>query len=36
MQSKRVYEVTVKSANRGGLVIEWNGVRGFFTSFPIN
>lgn len=32
LQSKRVYEVTVKNANRGGLVIEWNGVRGFLPA----
>lgn len=32
MNNKQVYEVTVKSANRGGLVIEWNGVRGFLPA----
>lgn len=32
MESKRVYEVVVKTANRGGLVIEWNGVRGFLPA----
>ncbi|MCY4577137.1 MAG: S1 RNA-binding domain-containing protein [Candidatus Kaiserbacteria bacterium] len=32
LQSGQVYEVTVKSANRGGLVIEWNGVRGFLPA----
>ena len=32
MRSKQVYEVTVKNANRGGLVIEWNGVRGFLPA----
>lgn len=32
MRSKLVYEVTVKNANRGGLVIEWNGVRGFLPA----
>ena len=32
MKTKRVYEVMVKNANRGGLVIEWNGVRGFLPA----
>ena len=32
LRNKQVYEVTVKSANRGGLVIEWNGVRGFLPA----
>ena len=32
MSTKRMYEVTVKNANRGGLVIEWNGVRGFLPA----
>lgn len=30
--SRRVYEIIVKSANRGGLVIEWNGIRGFLPA----
>ena len=32
VKSKKVYEVTVKNANRGGLVIEWNGIRGFLPA----
>lgn len=32
LRSKQVYEVVVKNANRGGLVIEWNGVRGFLPA----
>ena len=32
MKSKQAYEITVKNANRGGLVIEWNGVRGFLPA----
>ena len=32
IESKRVYEVIIKTANRGGLVIEWNGVRGFLPA----
>ena len=32
MKTKRVYEVIVKDANRGGLVIEWNGIRGFLPA----
>lgn len=32
LKTKRVYEVIVKNANRGGLVIEWNGVRGFLPA----
>ena len=32
MRSKQVYEVVVKNANRGGLVIDWNGVRGFLPA----
>ena len=31
-ESKRVYEVTIKNANYGGLVIEWNGIRGFLPA----
>ena len=32
LRNKQVYEVIVKNANRGGLVIEWNGVRGFLPA----
>lgn len=32
VESKRVYEVTIKNANYGGLVIEWNGIRGFLPA----
>ena len=32
IRTKRVYHVTIKNANRGGLVIEWNGVRGFLPA----
>ena len=32
LRNKQVYEVVVKNANRGGLVIEWNGVRGFLPA----
>ena len=32
MKTKRVYEIVVKDANRGGLVIEWNGIRGFLPA----
>ena len=31
-ESKRIYEVTIKNANYGGLVIEWNGIRGFLPA----
>lgn len=30
--TKQVYEVTPCDANRGGLIIEWNGVRGFLPA----
>lgn len=36
LQSKQVYEVVVKNANRGGLVIEWNGVRGFLPASQLS
>ena len=32
IRTKRVYNVIIKNANRGGLVIEWNGVRGFLPA----
>ena len=32
MENKTVQEVTIKSANYGGLVIEWNGIRGFLPA----
>ena len=32
LRTKQVYEVVIKNANRGGLVIEWNGVRGFLPA----
>ena len=32
LKTERVYEVIVKDANRGGLVIDWNGIRGFLPA----
>ncbi len=32
MREKKVFNIIVKSANRGGLVIEWNGMRGFLPA----
>ena len=32
MRDNRVYKVIIKNANRGGLVIDWNGVRGFLPA----
>lgn len=36
MGNGRVYEVIVKNANRGGLVIEWNGIRGFLPASQLS
>ena len=32
VREKRVYSIIIKSANRGGLVADWNGVRGFLPA----
>ena len=32
MRDRRIYHVIIKDANRGGLVIEWQGVRGFLPA----
>ena len=36
IESGRIYNVKVKDANRGGLVIEWNGIRGFLPASHLN
>ena len=36
IRDKRVYHVIIKNANRGGLVIEWNGVRGFLPASQLS
>ena len=36
MKSGRVYNVIIKNANRGGLVIEWNGIRGFLPASQLS
>ncbi len=35
-ETGRIYDVVPKSANRGGLIIEWNGVRGFLPSSQLS
>ncbi len=36
MADGRTYEVTVKNANRGGLIMEWNGIRGFLPASQLS
>ena len=36
MRTNRVYEVVSKSANRGGLIISWNGIRGFLPASQLS
>ena len=36
MKSGTVYEIVPKSANRGGLIVEWNGVRGFIPASQLS
>ena len=36
IKSKKIFEVVVKEANRGGLILEWNGVHGFIPASQLN
>lgn len=36
LASGRTYEVVITSANRGGLVTEWNGLRGFIPASQLS
>jgi small subunit ribosomal protein S1 len=36
VKSKKVLNLTVKEANRGGLIIEWNGLQGFLPSSQLS
>lgn len=32
MKSKEVFEITIKDANKGGLILEWQGIDGFIPA----
>ncbi len=36
VKQKKVLSLTVKEANRGGLIIEWNGLQGFLPSSQLS
>lgn len=36
VKNKQVLNLTVKEANRGGLIIEWNGLQGFLPSSQLS
>ena len=36
MRDGRTYELTVKVANRGGLIVEWNDIRGFIPASQLS
>jgi small subunit ribosomal protein S1 len=36
MRSKSAFDVLVKSANKGGLILEWNGIEGFLPASQLS